>query len=248
MDDIVVRFAPSMKKGNILALIAREAGLKAEELRVLIALFIRSAAPGRSSASFADLVAATALPAERVHATLSGLLARGFIETADDASGRASGAGGAAPARRKAPGGRRLEPKIMNYDVNVEGLIRAGDAMARGARPDAAPAARPPESAALQGAGAAGWDPLAGEDSRPAAMRFLVWLRFVLSPRELEACERFAIAHGESWNEFIDRFGGAKAAGREAELLGDLRGRIGAFIGGPPETGPGAGGGPPRSH
>lgn len=237
MDHIAVKFAPSMEKGNVLALIAREAGLKAEDLRVLVALFLRSVGPGRDSATFADLVAATALAPERVEAAVAGLLSRRFIEIVDDAKGAPANAPPGPKAPRRAPGRRGLDPGIMNYDLDIEGLIRAGDAMARDIRSGGIPPASP--APAAPSSGASGWNPLSGEDSRPAAMRFAVWLRFVLSPDELEACEGFAIAHKAAWDEFIDRFGGAKAAGREAELLEDLRRRIRAFVEGPRDGGAG---------
>ncbi len=118
----------------------------------------------------------------------------------------------------------------MDYEWDLDGLIRAGNANIRDAgrrapphRPDADAAA----GNAPDGAGAANWGPLLGEDSQPAAMRFMVWLRFVLSPDEMAACDRFALAHKDRWNGWIRRFSPAKAAGTEGELLDDIRRSLG---------------------
>ncbi len=131
----------------------------------------------------------------------------------------------------------------MNYELDLDGLMRAGDANIRDAGRRASPNRPDADGNAGDGAGTATWGPLLGEDSQPAAMRFMVWLRFVLDPDELAACDRFALAHRDQWNGWIARFSPAKAAGAEGELLDDIRRCLAEAAGGeaaptPPDPGP----------
>jgi hypothetical protein len=115
----------------------------------------------------------------------------------------------------------------MDYELDIDGLIRAGDANIRDAGTRAPPTRADAHGGAAgdarEGTGTANWGTLLGEDTQPAAMRFMVWLRFVLGPDELEACDRFALAHKDRWKAWIARFSPAKAAGAESELLDDIR-------------------------
>ncbi len=214
------RFAPGLGKDRFPALIARDSALSADSLRAAIALFNHLAAGSDRVATVADIMGATGLLAERAQAALAALRAAGYIE-ADAATADASMATdalrlSAAPSRpapaaprsrgERRPGkGGRLEAGIMNYELDLDGLMRAGDANIRDAGRRASPNRPDADGNAGDGAGTATWGPLLGEDSQPAAMRFMVWLRFVLDPDELEACDRFALAHRDQWNGWIAR-------------------------------------------
>ena len=233
------RFASGLGKGRLPVLIARDGVLSADSLRAAIALFNHLAACSDPVVTVADIMGATGLPPQRAQAALAALAAAGYIEgyAAVAESPRTTGPPGlSAAASRPAPSaprpgkGGKLKAGIMDYEWDLDGLIRAGNANIRDAgrrapphRPDADAAA----GNAPDGAGAANWGPLLGEDSQPAAMRFMVWLRFVLSPDEMAACDRFALAHKDQWNGWITRFSPAKAAGAEGELLDDIRRSLG---------------------
>lgn len=220
------RIASGLDKDRLPALIARDGTLSADSLRAAMALYDNVAARPEG-AEAADIADATGLSAERVRRALSALCAAGYLETDSPGApapmpdppvptsanrvrrGRGDG---------RARGGRRLEAAIMDYELDIDELIRAGDANVRGSGTRA--------GTRDHGAGTANRDPLQGERNQPAAVRFAVWLRFVLEPDELAACDRFALAHTERWKDWIDRFSPAKAAGTEQDLLDEIRRRL----------------------
>lgn len=255
------RFTSGLGKDRLPVLIARDGALSADSLRAAIALFNHLAAGSGGAATVADIIGATGLAAERGQAALKALAAAGYIEAepaAADASPRAAPLGPSAAASRPAPaapppqGGRRLgkggrlRAGIMDYEWDLDGLIRAGNANIRDAGRRASRHRPEPDGGAAttrDGAGEASWDPLLGEDSQPAAIRFMVWLRFVLGPDEMAACDRFALAHKDQWNGWIESFFPAKAAGTEDQLLDHIRRRLAAAAddqaGPPPPPDPG---------
>jgi hypothetical protein len=251
MDHMGYRFASGQGKDRFPVLIARDSALSAESLRTAIALF-NHLADCDGVATVADIARATGLSAERAQSALAALRAAGYVESDSvivDPSRATRPARQIAPGaqRRRRPGkGGRLEPGIMDYELDIDGLIRAGDANIR----DAGTRASPTHSAAPggggdagDGTGAANWGTLMGEQNQPVAMRFMVWLRFVLGPDELAACDRFALAHKDRWKAWITRFSQAKAAGAESELLDDIRCSLNETAGGeaapkPPALGP----------
>jgi hypothetical protein len=237
-------------------------------LRILISLFKHLTTTSDESASLLDLVGATALPKAEVTAALEALAAHGYVEHHNTGTGApgptmAPAASELPPAQApaQAPGllsaaaatvdptlitgktpakGGTLNAGIMDYDLDIDHLIRAGDANIRDGR--GAGAGGRPENGD-DSAGIIGWNPLTGEESRPVALRFMVWLRFVLGTEELEACDRFALSHKEEWSDWIDRFGAARAAGEDDGLLEDIRTRIKEGDTSGPSVPPSAGGG-----
>jgi hypothetical protein len=118
----------------------------------------------------------------------------------------------------------------MDYDMDIDGLIKAGDASVRGTAPrqpgqrshglggiSTRPTMRPDDG---------GLDPLMSDNTQPAGMQLMIWLRFVLGTGELSACERFALEYPDEWNTWVECFIAAKAVGREDELLEDIRSRL----------------------
>ncbi len=220
------RIAAGLGQEAFPALLAKDAALSAETLRVALALFNHLANLSPAGATINDLMAAARLPEDATRQALETLQAAGYIAGGD----RQAPAGEktaatvsdvASSATDKRPTGRsgRLSAGIMDYQLDLDRLIRAGDANLR----DAGPRER---TAAASEDNAAGWDPLADESAQPAAMRFMVWLKFVLRPDELEACDRFALSHEDEWQDWIGRFKPAKAKGTESELLADIRNRL----------------------
>jgi hypothetical protein len=236
------RFAAGLDKSSIPTLLARDGTLSAECLRVAIALHRHVTQSSRVSATLQDLQDSTGLSQDQARAALLVLRQAGYVE------GDATGAPPPSPAFRSrepedqgiAPPGAgpdrarsgRLESGIMDYEMDIEGLIRAGDANVRGTRPQPTGresarggANRPPERRG-GGEGEGGIDPLMRDDSQPPAMRFMTWLRFVMGTEELEACDRFALDYPDEWATWIECFGAAKAVGREEELHEDIRQRL----------------------
>lgn len=226
------RFAAGLKKEQVPALIARDASLSAECIRVAVALFQRVTQTSRVSADLRDIQNITGLSADQARAALLVLRQAGYIE------GDAAGAPPPSPTfpspdrprddipqfgAGSQPRRRRLDAGIMDYEMDIDGLIRAGDATVRGTQPrqggggERRPTVRS-DDATL--------DPLMSDNTQPAGMRLMIWLRFVLGTEELEACERFALEHKEEWNTWVDCFSAARAVGREDELLEDIRARL----------------------
>ena len=255
------RFAFGLGKDRFPALIARDSTLSADALRTAIALFSHLATCPDGVATVANIASATDLPADRARAALAALRAAGYVE-ADaviaDPSMATRPLPSFVPASQSSQGGRhpgkggRLDAGIMDYEMDIDGLIRAGDANIR----DAGTRASPTPSGADGGGGNArdGVEPancesLLGEGTQPAAMRFMVWLRFVLGPDELAACDCFALANNDRWKGWIARFSPAKAAGTEDELLGDIHRALHETAGGEAAPAPPAPGArPPRPN
>ncbi len=234
------RFAAGLDKSSIPTLLARDGTLTAECLRVAIALHRHVTQSSRVSATLQDLQDTTGLSQDQARAALLVLRQAGYVE------GDATGAPPPSPAFRSrasddhpmappgaGPGrvrGGRLDSGIMDYEMDIEGLIRAGDANVRGTRPQ--PRDRESgrgganRSSERRGGGQSGIDPLMRDNSQPPAMRFMTWLRFVMGTEELEACDRFALDYPDEWATWIECFGAAKAVGREEELLEDIRQRL----------------------
>jgi hypothetical protein len=232
------RFAAGLKKESLPALLARDSGLSAECLRVAFALFHRVTQSSKVSADLREIQDLTGFSAEQARAALMVLRQSGYIE--GDAGGATpsfpsfrsteQGAGeaanmSAAPRRDKRG---RLDAGIMDYEMDIDGLIKAGDASVRGTTPATKrspglggivtrPTIRPDDGTL---------DPLMSDNTQPAGMRLMIWLRFVLGTGELEACERFALEYPEEWNTWVECFVAAKAVAREDELLEDIRSRL----------------------
>ncbi|MDH3242039.1 MAG: hypothetical protein OEO83_15400 [Alphaproteobacteria bacterium] len=235
------RFAAGLKKESVPALLARDSGLSAECLRVAFALFHQVMQSSKVAAELRDIQNLTGLSPEQARAALMVLRQAGYIE--GDAAGapppfpsfRSAHQGSdkvapfAAATTRRDKGGR-LDAGIMDYEMDIDGLIRAGDASVRGTAP-AQTAKRIP---GLGGIGTrptvrsedSTLDPLMSDNTQPAGMRLMIWLRFVLGTGELEACERFALDYPEEWNTWVECFIAAKAVAREDELLEDIRARL----------------------
>jgi hypothetical protein len=234
------RFAAGLKKESLPALLARDSGLSAECLRVAFALFHRVTQSSKVSAELREIQDLTGFSAEQARAALMVLRQSGYIE--GDAVGATpsfpsfrSTEQGAGEAERLSAGPRRdkrgrLDAGIMDYDMDIEGLIEAGDASVRGTAPQPAPKRAPglggittrPTVRSDDGT----LDPLMSDNTQPAGMRLMIWLRFVLGTGELEACERFALEYPEEWNTWVECFVAAKAVAREDELLEDIRTRL----------------------
>ena len=225
------RFASGLSNDKFPVLIARDSTLSADSLRTALALFSHLATCADAVATVANIASATGLSTERAHAALAALRVAGYVETdaviADSsmATRPLSTIAPTTPVAQRSHGGRRpgkggrLQAGIMDYEMDIDGLIRAGDANIR----DAGTRLSPTRSDADGGGETANWGALLGGEPQPAAMRFMVWLRFVLSPDELEACDRFALDHEDRWKVWIARFSPAKAAGTEDELLDEIR-------------------------
>ena len=256
MDHMGYRFASGLDKDRFPVLIARDSALSADSLRTAIGLFNHLAACPDGVATAADIARATGLSAEHAQSALAALRAAGYVESDSvivDPSRATRPPRPIAPAARRAHGrrpqgkGGRLEPGIMDYELDIDGLIRAGDANIRDAGTRASPTHSDAHGGgagdARDGTGTANWGTLLGEETQPAAMRFMVWLRFVLGPDELETCDRFALAHKDQWEIWIARFSAAKAAGAESELFDDIRRSLDETAGSeatptPPDLGP----------
>lgn len=244
------RFAAGLDKKAIPALLARDSSLSAECMRVAMALYGQLTQSSRVSATLRDLENATGLSQDQARAALLVLRQAGFVE------GDATGAPPPSPSFRPPGGARggRLEAGIMDYEMDIDGLIRAGDANVRGTRAEGSGEGRGERAGYAPVVRRDGdenaIDPLMRDDSQPPAMRFMTWLRFVLGAEELEACERFALDHQDEWNLWIECFPAAKAVGREEELLEDIRRRLSEVSPGitlaPPK--PGTSGRWPRPH
>ncbi|HSR55458.1 MAG TPA: hypothetical protein VLN73_04415 [Alphaproteobacteria bacterium] len=244
------RFAAGLDKNSVPAQLARDSNLSAECLRVALALFRHVTQSSRVSATLRDIEEGTGMSQDQARAALLVLRQAGYVE------GDATGAPPPSPSFR--PPGRersgRLDPGIMDYEMDIEGLIRAGDANVRGTRPQGS--AETGKLRAGQGpvvrrdSGETTLDPLMRDDSQPPAMRFMTWLRFVLGTEELEACDRFALDHQDEWNLWVECFPTARAVGKEDELLEDIRRRLSEVSPGitlaPPK--PGVAGRRPRPH
>ena len=235
-------------KDRFPVLIAGDALLSSSELRILISLFNHLQAASRDSASLSDLAGAASLPEAQVKAALGTLMARGYVEehgdqreachqtkpgeipgNAPDQENSQSLTGAKEAGNdgiKRAAGGGVLDARIMDYELDLDHLIRAGDANIRDRQLGDRDGAGSMPGGLDDGSDITGWNPLMGEESRSSAMRFMVWLRFVLSPDELDACDRFAIAHKDEWSGWIDRFAAARAAGRDDGLLDDIRRRL----------------------
>jgi hypothetical protein len=235
------RFAAGLKKESVPALLARDSSLSAECLRVAFALFQRVTQSTRVSVELREIQSVTGFSADQARAALMVLRQAGYIE--GDAAGappsfpsfrppdqdatEAAASETAAPRRDKRG---RLDAGIMDYEMDIDGLIRAGDANVRGAQPrqgvkpvfGLGGIRRRPTVRTDDGT----LDPLMRENTQPAGMQLMIWLRFVLGTGELQACERFALDYAEEWNTWVECFVAAKAVGREDELLEDIRARL----------------------
>jgi hypothetical protein len=89
--------------------------------------------------------------------------------------------------------------------------------------------------------GLSDWNPVNGEAGQPVAVRFSVWLRFVLTPDELDSWELWmAACPGERAN-WAGRYAKAKATGEDKELLQALRRQLAEVASAPPiPAGPGS--------
>ncbi|MCZ6886219.1 MAG: hypothetical protein O7E53_07655 [Alphaproteobacteria bacterium] len=159
---------------------------------------------------------------------------------------------GDAPGKRPAGAGAKrpvLDARIMDYELDLDHLIAAGDANIRNGQ-GANKAARQSQSGGADDESPiADWNPLVGDETRSSAMRFTVWLRFVLNPDELDACDRFTLSHKDEWCGWIDRFATARAAGRDDGLLDDIRKRLDKFnADGPPASRQPIGADKPHRH
>lgn len=231
------RFAAGLKKESIPALLARDSGLSAECLRVAFALFHQVTQSSKVSAELREIQNLTGFSPDQARAALMVLRQSGYIE------GDAAGAPPPYPSFRSADQPEsldaaalrrdrrgRLDAGIMEYDMDIDGLIQAGDASIRGTEPRPAAKRSPglggivtrptmrPDDGTL--------DPLMSDNTQPAGMQLMIWLRFVLGTGELQACERFALDFPEEWNTWVECFIAAKAVGREDELLEDIRARL----------------------
>ncbi|MDX1483930.1 MAG: hypothetical protein R3229_05555 [Alphaproteobacteria bacterium] len=235
------RFAAGVGKDRFPALIAKDPNLPVAAFRAAIALFNHAAQSPEKSATLGDIAAATGLAPEAARAALGALIGAGYVEAAAPPRPAAPAPREAVGRARRRPGkSARLEAGIMNYELDLERLMQAGDANVRGTRSALFGKAQAPEPPAAGDEAAPRWDPLGGEESQPPAMRFMVWLRFVLSPDELLACDRFALAHKDAWGTWIERFAAAKATGGEGALLDDIRERLAEGSGAAePSAGPG---------
>jgi hypothetical protein len=235
------RFAAGLKKESVPALLARDSGLSAECLRVAFALFHQVTQSSKVSAELREIQTLTGFSADQARAALMVLRQSGYIEgdaagapppfpsfrSAEQEAEEVARSGATAPRRDKRG---RLDAGIMDYDMDIEGLIQAGNASVRGAQPQ-------PAGKRNQGLGgistrptvrpdAGTLDPLMSDNTQPAGMQLMIWLRFVLGAGELEACERFALEYPDEWNTWVECFIAAKAVGREDELLEDIRTRL----------------------
>jgi len=258
------KFETRTVTGPIPAGMARDQRLSVHEFRVLAALALRLPRSRRSTATVAELASAASLHAQVVTAALARLAAKGYVTAvadphpgpqARDAATEDGGGDRAAPPVRPSPSETtppparfarrslreaasppaprpRLDARIMDRDIDLEALMRRGDA--RYGSADPAPAA-----AGGAGPRASRWNPVTDERAQPAESRFRVWLRFVLTPAEDEACRRLAAARPEDWDRLVARFDIARACGREAEFVATVRQFLGPV---PAEAGGGAAG------
>jgi hypothetical protein len=85
--------------------------------------------------------------------------------------------------------------------------------------------------------GLSDWNPVDGEAGQPVAVRFSVWLRFVLTPDELDSWELWMAASPGERADWAGRYAKAKAAGEDKELLQTLRHRLNEIAKAPPIPG-----------
>jgi hypothetical protein len=85
--------------------------------------------------------------------------------------------------------------------------------------------------------GLSDWNPVDGEAGQPAAVRFSVWLRFVLTPDELDSWGLWMAASPGERADWAGRYAKAKAAGEDKELLQMLRRRLNEIAKAPPIPG-----------
>jgi len=235
------RFAAGLKKESVPALLARDSGLSAECLRVAFALFQQIMQSSKVAVELREIQNLTGFSADQARAALLVLRQSGYIEgdaagapppfpsfrSAEQEAEESASLGAAGPRRDKRG---RLDAGIMDYDMDIDGLIQAGDASVRGTEPRQAgkriqglggirtrPTMRPDDGTL---------DPLMSDNTQPAGMRLMIWLRFVLGTGELEACERIALEFPDEWNTWVECFITAKAVAREDELLEDIRARL----------------------
>ncbi len=272
MGKMASKFVFTQDKDRFSELIAGDDRLSSSELRILISLFNHLHTGTRESPSLSDLAGATSLPEAQVTAALGTLIARGYVaeqgdpgpdpapDAAPDPAEKAGHAGGTrekrptgdAPGKRPAGAGKKrpvLDARIMDYELDLDHLIAAGDANIRNGQ-GANKAARQSQSGGADDESPiADWNPLVGDETRSSAMRFTVWLRFVLNPDELDACDRFTLSHKDEWCGWIDRFAAARAAGRDDGLLDDIRKRLDKFnADGPPASRQPIGADKPHRH
>lgn len=89
--------------------------------------------------------------------------------------------------------------------------------------------------------GLSDWNPVDGEAGQPVAVRFSVWLRFVLTPDELDSWELWMAACPAERANWAGRYAKAKATGEDKQLLQALRQRLADVASAPPiPGGPGA--------
>ncbi|MGE0652093.1 MAG: hypothetical protein AB7P12_10125 [Alphaproteobacteria bacterium] len=85
--------------------------------------------------------------------------------------------------------------------------------------------------------GLSGWNPVDGEAGQPVAVRFSVWLRFVLTPDELVSWESWMAACPGERASWAGRYAKAKATGEDKELLQALRQQLAEVASAPPIPG-----------
>lgn len=205
-----------------------DARLSALDFRVLIAFALCSSETGDPTVSLAALARNAGLAPPVARGTVSALASAGYLAFTEDGDGarlvrppKTKGNVGT-PTRPRG----RLDPDIMKFDTDLERLKQIGDRLERQLaapvqKTGAAPGGRTVPSLAS-------WNPVDGEASQPAELRFQVWLRFVLTPDELSVCKLWAALRPEDWTSWVERFSIAKATGRDTELLSELRRQFGS--------------------
>jgi hypothetical protein len=235
---------------------ARDERLSANDLRTFLAFSVLGLDGGLDDALIAELAQATGLTPGIVRGCILALASFGYISFSTEKP--------AADPRRNPARARGLDSSLMEVKVDLARLKRIGDASARDAaalrdaraavslglpefRPVSssaartAPAAPPATDNDVPGdrilRGLSDWNPVDGEAGQPVAVRFSVWLRFVLTPDELDSWELWMAASPGEWVIWAGRYAKAKATGEDKELLQALRQRLGEIASAPPIPG-----------